>query len=345
MHTFILIPLLLAVQTFTHQVTQWLDDNSLSRTTDSNHLGDVKTEEGCALIACGPNNTSILHLLPTQRRSPTLTKSLTDKSFPDQTVIHLHQDVWERQAEICQNRLLPKLGGRCKRIFGRKTTVQRLTKQDAHDFLVKEHLWGSAKCKYYYGLYSSSSPDDLVAVAAFSSRRKVLRKGKVHRSVELVRYCSKGTVVGGISKLVKHFVRTHEPDDIVTIIDRDWGTAEGWYSLGFEPVQVLPPSMWVVSLETGVRTSLVGYLDDTLPFLEDLSENPCEETLAKHGFVAIYGAGMERLLMLCNKENQSECARDLWDNSVPSYPSAYYSQHQGVTALLDRANELSRDLV
>jgi hypothetical protein len=342
MNPFVLLPILLVLQPFVHQVTQWLDENELRWTSDSNdQQGRIVTEEGCQLISCGSTADTVLHLIPTQRRSPILAKNLTD-SFPDKTIIHLHQDVWERQSEICQSRLLEKLGAsKAGRIFGRKTTVQRLLKEDAHDFLREYHLWGSINSKYYYGLYSQA--EELVAVGAFSSRRKVMRKGKEHRSVELVRYCSKGTIVGGISKLVKNFVRTHNPDDVVTIIDRDWGTAEGWYSLGFEPVQDLPPSMWVVDTNTGERTSLVGYLDDTLPFLDDLAKDPSEETLSTYGFVAIYGAGMERLLMLCDS-NLSDSAQTLWDNSVPCYPSTYYSTHSGVSTLLERANELSRGM-
>lgn len=362
----VLLSLHLPLHPFIHEVTQWLDRNDIPWTDR------VETEGSCRMLAISDTRTK-LHLLPTEPRSPTLTKGLTDSTrqlmmMMNETIIHLHQDVWEQHPEIVHARLIHKLLlGRQRRIrdnedncyfsriFARKTTVERLSKVEAVEFLNQHHLWGgvsSSNCKYYYGLMSSSTTttttmvqenrNELVAVAAFSARRKVVRNGRVHRSVELVRYCSKGAVVGGISKLVKTFVRNHSPDDIVTVIDRDWGPANGWYSLGFEPCQSLPPSLWVVETKTGIRTSLVGQLDETkLPFLKDLLTSPCERTLSRHGYVAIYGAGMERLLKICN--NATESAQDLWDHSVPCYPSSYYSEHPGVAALLQQAENACRD--
>ena len=354
----LVVLLSLHLQTLTHpfiqDVTQWLDSNDIS------WKENIETTEGSCRMLTIADTCIKLHLLPTEPRSPTLTKKLTDRRI-NETIIHLHQDVWEQHPSIVHARLWHKLvvvlggggGGRdttYQRIFARKTTAQRLSKVEAVEFLTQHHLWGgvSSNCKYYYGLFSTSHDDDhdgreeLVAVAAFSARRKVMRKGRVHRSVELVRYCSKGAVVGGISKLVKTFIRNHSPDDIVTVIDRDWGGAGGWYALGFEPCQSLPPSLWVVETNSGIRTSLVGQLDEAkLSFLADLSANASEETLSRHGFVAIYGAGMERLLMICNSATDS--AQDLWDHSIPCYPSSYYSEHPGVAALLLQAENACRD--
>lgn len=323
------LSLLLLAHPFVGKVTRWLDD-----------VGVSYELEDRVLYTSSPSRR--LHLVPTEPRSPILTKNMTD-FYSNETVIHLHQDVWENHPEIVRNRLLEKLGvSSGRRIFGRKTRVERLTKEDAQAFLLRHHLWGPVNCKYYYGLRRNDN-DDLVAVTAWSARRKVKRGGDrmIHRSVELVRYCSKGTVVGGISKMMKHFTRTHAPDDIVTIIDRDWGTAEGWHGLGFDTVQVLPPSMWVVQTESGIRTSLVGALDkEQLPFLSDLALDPTESALHKHGYVAIYGAGMERLFMLCDRQLQ-DSAQQIWDHSIPCYPLSYYSHHSGVSQLLERAKELN----
>ena len=335
---------------FIHEVTEWLDTNDIPWTYDG------ETEGTCRMLSM--SETTKLHLLPTEPRSPTLTKELTDKRITE-TIIHLHQDVWYQHPTIVHARLFHKLAflgrGRANehqqhqqqhRVFARKTTAQRLSKHEAVAFLSQHHLWGGvSNCKHYYGLMYPRKADEkleLVAVAAFSAPRNVMRRGRIHRSVELVRYCSKGAIVGGISKLVKTFIRNHSPDDIITIIDRDWGGASGWYALGFEPCQSLPPSLWVVETETGIRTSLVGQLDETkLPFLPDLLTDPSEHTLSRHGYVAIYGAGMERLLMICN--DATETAQDLWDHSIPCYPPGYYSAHPGVAALLQQAENACRD--
>ena len=88
-----------------------------------------------------------------------------------------------------------------------------------------------------------------MAVASFGPRRRVVRAGKQHSSHELIRFCTlvNGQVVGGLSKLVTHFVREHKADDVVTVIDRDWGAAgSGWHRLGFDTVHVMPSLVMAV---------------------------------------------------------------------------------------------------
>ena len=99
----------------------------------------------------------------------------------------------------------------------------------------------------------------LVAAASFSHARTVLRDGMPHRSHELLRTCTArdGAVVGAISKLVGAFCRAHGADDIVTVIDRDWGIGVGWRSIGFETVQTMPPLTMLVGSD-GLRRHLIG---------------------------------------------------------------------------------------
>ena len=128
------------------------------------------------------------------------------------SIIHIHQDVWYVKKDICQCRLLARLGKVNSRIFARKTVARRIDSPTSLEFLQEHHLWGGIKSKYNYGLFYSQQKkplitgendkaekeDVLVAVATFSSRRKVTRGGVPHRSHELVRFCARrdGTVVG-----------------------------------------------------------------------------------------------------------------------------------------------------
>jgi hypothetical protein len=78
--------------------------------------------------------------------------------------------------------------------------------------------------------------------------------GRRSRSHELIRYCSRRgeSVVGGISKLVAAFAAEAEPDDIVTVVDRDWSNTDGWRGLGFVPVARLQPGAMYVGRD-GLR--------------------------------------------------------------------------------------------
>ncbi|KAJ1445690.1 hypothetical protein M885DRAFT_400611, partial [Pelagophyceae sp. CCMP2097] len=154
------------------------------------------------------------------------------------TLVHLHEDVWRDKPEICKARLLAKVRQPPERCFARQTTARRIDAAVAGAFLREHHLWGAIRAKHKYGLFSratSARGARLVAVATFSPRRHVRRGGVVFRSHELLRYCAErdGAVVGGITKLLAAFSKDHRPDDIVTVVDRDFGSAAGWEKIGF----------------------------------------------------------------------------------------------------------------
>ena len=147
-------------------------------------------------------------------------------------LVHLWEDQWRFQRPIVSSRLLA-MNGRSRRIFARKTSVRRIDAATLERFLREHHLWGPTQARFRYGLFVQGGAGDdddddgeqPVAVASFSPRRHVMRGGERYRSHELIRYCSRRgvSVVGGISKLLSAFVTEMTPDDVVTVVDRDWG--------------------------------------------------------------------------------------------------------------------------
>jgi hypothetical protein len=136
-------------------------------------------------------------------------------------------------------------------IFARNCEVKAISKEEAAEFLRRHHLYGEAACRYRYGLYQvrgknmpsktnedENKPDTtepLVAVATFSSARKWEKEGREYRSYEWVRYASiQGTrVIGGMSKLLKHFIAEHKPDDVMAYAPEKYFTGETYAQLGF----------------------------------------------------------------------------------------------------------------
>lgn len=280
-------------------------------------------------------------------------------------VIHLHQDLWESKRNIVQCRLLANMGQYTRRIFARKTHARKINATFAMEFLEDHHLWGATRAKHYYGLFwnnnSRFNNDDdeqvLVAVATFSNRRKVIRGGVSHRSHELLRFCTRRdtTVVGGISKLIQAFVQDYQPDDLVTVVDRDWGGGSGWHSIGFETVEILDPNIMVVNPnnkeQLGIRRHLVGAgvshdnpnmgrLGLVPEILEQLNQTTSAEdaleVLELHGHFPVYDSGVERLIKIVAQKSETEgmSATSLWDNSEPKYSSVYYSDNRGIAHLL-----------
>jgi hypothetical protein len=312
-------------------------------------------------------------------------------------IIHLHQDVWLAKTDIVQCRLLAQVGhGRpsltsssslssIRRIFARKTTSRRIPAGVAADFLQNHHLWGATKAKHSYGLFlvnntrsnshnnkdkdNNEDDDDdeqLVAVATFSSRRNVVRLGRLFRSHELLRFCTQRnmTVVGGISKLLKCFIRDQRPDDIVTVVDRDWGHGSGWHGdrsgVGFATVATMDPIVMAVNPdEPGIRRHLVGAgirrdknnpdqrgqrVGLPLSICDELDQvgitaDQSRAILAKHNYFLVYDAGVERLFKIVNDTLSTHAATslDYWNGSEPKYAESYYSNNAGIGALLQEA--------
>ena len=333
------------------------------------HIFYYPSDSGKAYDEEDPRSGVWLHILPSpnhKQRSedPTcnydMTNFATDRGLG---LIHLHQDVWSSKPNIVQSRLLARLGNTKTRLFARKTTVKRIRASLALPFLKEHHLWSATKAKYYYGLFhnnnnksnnnkSNNAEEELVAVASFSSRRKVVRCGIPHRSHELIRFCSRrdGNVVGGITKLIQAFVREHNPDDIVTVVDRDWGSGNGWYSLGFQSVHVMPPLPMVVGVEDGVRRHLVGagirhsHNTTAIQIEQDCNNNngriglephvlkelegshdykQSVQFLEEHGYCPVYDAGVERMFKII--DTQKEKARNEQETQQSSSSSVTHT--------------------
>ena len=257
----------------------------------------------------------VLNLLATPRSSaevlPAASSSALTQAFTSrrQSLVHLWEDQWEEHPDIVRSRLLAKLG-RSSRRMARKTESRRIDAATLDAFLLENHLWGTTKARYRYGLFDRSS-HELVAVASFSPRWKVRRHGGEPRaSHELIRYCSRRgeTVVGGITKLMAAFRRDAAPDEIVTVIDRDWGEGGGWGLLGFQPLKQLPPVSFYIGpdgrrchLGRGPNPHRRRLPEELAAAVEDLpSALHVNQFLAHHNYFPVHDAGAERHLLVLN---------------------------------------------
>ena len=143
--------------------------------------------------------------------------------------IHLIQifgDEWHSKPEIIKNRLIAILG-KGPKIFARKCKVIEVSTIDYKEFTNKPHLQGYAHATIKYGL---TYDDKLVAVMGFGKSRYT------SDGFEMIRFCSDNTVVGGASKIFKHFIKQHDPVSVVSYANRCWSTGSLYKTLGFKNV-------------------------------------------------------------------------------------------------------------
>ena len=121
----------------------------------------------------------------------------------NQRIIHLWEDVYLSNADLVKSRLL-SIVGNFTRLHGRHCIVKRIDENMSNNFLRINHLQGSVKAKFKYGLFlkpqyvkrflytlddNLNTESFLVAVATFSGGRTMKigeRAGK--RSFELIRF-------------------------------------------------------------------------------------------------------------------------------------------------------------
>ena len=264
-----------------------------------------------------PEHQLLLHLIDLQniqeKNLPnTYFQELSDKiNAQNQRIIHLWEDVYLSKTELVKSRILAMLG-KFTRLHARHCFIERIDKPIADKFLEINHLQGSVKAKFKYGLYlkpqyierffgtvvswdtdngnAQITVPKLIAVATFSGGRTMKvgeRLGK--RSFELIRFASlKGfVVVGGMDKLLKAFTEEHQPDDIMSYADRDWSDGRSYDKLGF------------VKIENSLPQTL--YVDSNT--LERVSHNEVD-------FIKIFNAGSIKFIKTITKKSSIEATED-----------------------------------
>ncbi len=101
-------------------------------------------------------------------------------------------------------------------------------------------------------------PGTLVAVAEFSNARKWKKGDKVIRSYEWTRYASLPDVRinGGMGKVLKHFIREVQPDDIMSYADLEWSEGRVYEQLGFSLEGHKEAVTFMIDRERGSRRAL-----------------------------------------------------------------------------------------
>ena len=148
-------------------------------------------------------------------------------------LIHIFEDEWLEHSDIIKSMLKNILEYTENRIFARKCIVKDVSTKEAMQFLDKNHIQGRCKAKYHYGLFYNN---ELVSLMTFGHTRQQRKYNKDYNNTyELLRFCNKlnTNVIGGASKLLKHFIDNIKPNEIITYADKRWSVGNLYETLGF----------------------------------------------------------------------------------------------------------------
>ena len=166
-------------------------------------------------------------------------------------LIHIFEDEWIHKEEIVKSRLKNLLGLTEDRVYARKCKIKGVSNSISREFLNKNHLQGNINSSIQLGLYLN---DELVSLMTFGKLRKAMGSSNVEGSFELTRFCNKlnTSVIGGADKLLKHFIKTYKPNQIVSYADRRWSQGDLYEKLGFKFVHNSKPNYWYVKQQRRV---------------------------------------------------------------------------------------------
>lgn len=133
------------------------------------------------------------------------------------------------------NFVLPKT-----KLYARKLQLKEISKQEANQFLSNYHL--QSKCNgnvINLGLYQNN---ELVQVMTFGKPRY-----NKNYQWELLRLCTKAGyyIVGGAERLFKYFIKTQNPDSVLSYCDMSKFTGDVYLRLGFKlKTENKPQKVW-----------------------------------------------------------------------------------------------------
>lgn len=158
-------------------------------------------------------------------------------------LVQIFEDEWVNKQDIVKNRLLAFIGKTEKR-DARKLDLRLTPWREAKAFLISTHIQGAGPVGAAYGLYEN---EILVALATFGkSRSGAMTGARKEGEYEVLRYASTGTVRGGFTRLFAAFLKTVQPEKVISYCDLRYGTGVLYRAAGFELDSITEPDYWWV---------------------------------------------------------------------------------------------------
>jgi hypothetical protein len=210
-------------------------------------------------------------------------------------LITITESAYILRHNIVMARLCHVLGQSSEKIYARKCELVQLSSDEKNEFFRSNHLDGDARSKVAFGLTHNG-----ILVAAMSFGKS--RFSKKHEW-EIIRAASKSgvNVVGGVSKLIKNFVKTHNPKSLITYADLEWGVGDSYAQAGMKFSHFTKPGYFYVSKSNEIVTryqaqklklpKLLGENFD--PYLTEL------DNMKNAGYIQVFDKGNAVYELFC----------------------------------------------
>jgi len=146
-------------------------------------------------------------------------------------IINIWEDDWIFRNQIIKSQIYHLLS-LSKKIGARKCEVREIyDNKITRDFLNSNHIQGDySNIIKSFGLYYNNELISIMTFDHFEGRKRMS-----DNQWNLSRFCNKlgTTVVGGGSKILRHFIDKYNPDKIISYADKDWSQGNLYEKLNF----------------------------------------------------------------------------------------------------------------
>lgn len=210
-------------------------------------------------------------------------------------LLTLWEDQIQNSKQQLKNILLSKLGIYETKIGARECIIKEVSSRGSTEFLNKYHLQGSINSSIRLGLFKDN---ELLALMTLGRGRKSLNE-KVEW--ELYRYCCKGgmCIIGGFSKLLKHFIQAYHPKSIITFSANDISEGNVYIKNGFKKIKETI-GYWYIDKKNLVRYHRYSFTKQSLVKRGFDCNKSESEIMKKIGFYKIYDSGQSKWILESN---------------------------------------------
>lgn len=181
------------------------------------------------------------------------------------------------------NFIKAKLGFLSK-TYARNTKIQEIDQMIFSSILDSYHIQGATKSTHRFGLFENDKP---VAAIGFIRQQEFFNLNRL--------VFTDTAVIGGASKLLKHFRKLHSDSPIVTFSNNGYSDGGIYEKLGFRLVNEEPTDMWYIS-KSGELLNRRGFqkkfLSTHLPIFDPGKTEV--QNMTDNGFGVYYGPGTKR---------------------------------------------------
>lgn len=202
-------------------------------------------------------------------------------------LIHIMDCEWKLKQDIIKSIIKQKLNININKIYARNCIIKEISNDECKHFLNKNHLQGNCISNIKLALLHKN---EIVCVMTFNKSRFTKKY-----EYELIRYCNKIdlNVVGGASKLFNYFIKSYNPQSIISFCDRRMFDGKLYLKLNFNFIETTKPSYYYIEnhySNTKNRMTFMKYKLKNL--LEKFDPNLSEwENMKNHGYDRIWDCG------------------------------------------------------